>query len=526
MRTCKLLSILTAATLLPMLASAGDLAAMIRSGDRQAALSAIRDGANVNTLQNDGSSPLLWAVYKVDYELVEALLKKGAKPDLANVLGATPLNEAITLADEKMAFMLLKAGANPNLGNADDETPLMLAARVSSLPIAQALVKAGAKVNQREKYRNQSALMWAVDARSPAITDLLIQHKADVDFRAAENDWGNQITSEPRAQYRDSGGLTPLLYAARSGCVECIKSLVKAGANIDRPTPDGVTPLMTAIDNSNFSAANTLLDLGANPKLFDWWSRTAVYLAADMRTRGGAVRSPSGFRNNDTNYVPEPPQATALQVLQRLLEMGVDPNTQLDTHRPLPRPLRGRPDDHGVHAAAACRAVGGQGCRRAAAAAWRAARPAQCDGRDAADGRRRHRLRSRQGAQRRSAARCRPAGLCHRHHRAAAEGRRRHQRAHHRYQQPHRRDRAAEFDDRSPGPDRAVRAPSATTGRRSRPISSTTARAFDVKDDHGKTLVDGLTGLAGGRDTTEDRRDPAPDELVKLVKGGAGSAGS
>ncbi|MEJ0099529.1 MAG: ankyrin repeat domain-containing protein [Pseudomonadota bacterium] len=235
MRTYKLLA-LTAATLLPMLASAGDLAAMIHSGDRSAALAAIRDGANVNALQNDGSSPLLWAVYKVDYELVEALLKKGAKPDLANALGATPLNEAITVADEKMTFMLLKAGANPNLGNADDETPLMLAARVSSLPIAQALVKAGAKVNQREKYRNQSALMWAVDSRSAAITDLLIQHKAEVDFRAAENDWGNQITSEPRAQYRETGGLTPLLYAARSGCVECIKSLVKARR--ERRSPD------------------------------------------------------------------------------------------------------------------------------------------------------------------------------------------------------------------------------------------------------------------------------------------------
>ncbi|MEJ0099530.1 MAG: hypothetical protein WDO12_07210 [Pseudomonadota bacterium] len=103
---------------------------------------------------------------------------------------------------------------------------------------------------------------------------------------------------------------------------------------------------MTAIDNSNFSAANALLDLGANPNLTDWWSRTAVYLAADMRTRGGAVRTgPSGFRNNDINYMPEPPQSTALQVLQRLLEMGVNPNTQARYASSLPRPLRGRFDD-------------------------------------------------------------------------------------------------------------------------------------------------------------------------------------
>ena len=46
--------------------------------------------------------------------------------------------------------------------------------------------------------------------------------------RAAANDWGSQITSEPRAQYRPTGGLTPLLYAARSGCTECVQSILAA----------------------------------------------------------------------------------------------------------------------------------------------------------------------------------------------------------------------------------------------------------------------------------------------------------
>ncbi|MET0280349.1 MAG: ankyrin repeat domain-containing protein [Steroidobacteraceae bacterium] len=320
----------------PVGESSIELVNLVRSGDSQAALAAIRAGADVNATQADGTSPLLWAVYRVDHELVAALLQHGAKPDVGNALGATPLSEAVNLADAALVTKLLKARADPNLGNEDGQTPLMLAARTGALPIVQALVKAGARVNEREKFREQTALMWAVAANNPAVVDFLIRHKADVEARAAVNDWGNQITSEPRAQYRNTGGLTPLLYAARFGCLDCVKSLLKAGAQIDRPTPDGVTPLMTAIDNSNFDLANLLLDAGANPRLFDWWGRTAVYLAADMRTRGGGGRAgPEGVRAVDD---APPPQPGALQLLRRLLEAGVDPNPQLDMHRP----FRGR----------------------------------------------------------------------------------------------------------------------------------------------------------------------------------------
>jgi ankyrin repeat protein len=341
MPTARTLLILAASALLPALAGASQLADLIRDGDRQAALTALRAGADVNALQADGSSPLLWAVYRVDRELVQELLQRGSKPDIRNSFGALPLGEAIDLLDLAMVNLLLQGGANPNLGNDDNQTPLMMAARAGSLPIAEALLKAGARVNEREKFREQTALMWAVAASSAEIVDLLIAHKAEVDIRAASTDWGSQITSEPRAQYRNTGGLTPLLFATRSGCVACAKSLLKAGADINRPTPEGVTPLMNAIDNNNYAVANLLLDEGADPHLSDWWGRTALYLSADMRTRGGAGGGgrggPAGARPA-ADAAPAPPAGNALQVMQRLLEAGVDPNPQLNMHRP----FRGR----------------------------------------------------------------------------------------------------------------------------------------------------------------------------------------
>ena len=272
------------------------LADLIQNGDRAAALAAHRrDGADVNAAQGDGTTPLHWAVYKVDRELVAELLERGAKADVTNKYGSSPLarsREARRTCE--LVELLLDAGANVEAPNGDGQTALMLAARVGSLDIAKLLVERGADVNAREAWRDQTALMWAVDGNFPELTQFLIEHGADVNVRASANDWGSQITSEPRAQYRPVGGLTALLYAARSGCTRCVRSLLAAGADIDRPTPDGVTPLMIAIDNTSYDTARVLLDAGANPHVWDWWGRTALYVAIDMSYVPRAPAAPDG----------------------------------------------------------------------------------------------------------------------------------------------------------------------------------------------------------------------------------------
>ena len=75
------------------------LAHLIQTGNRKAALEKIRAGADVNEAQPDGTRPIHWAVYRVDYELLDALLARKAKVDVANEFGATPLGEAAKLGD-------------------------------------------------------------------------------------------------------------------------------------------------------------------------------------------------------------------------------------------------------------------------------------------------------------------------------------------------------------------------------------------------------------------------------------------
>ena len=77
----------------------------------------------------------------------------------------------------------------------------------------------------------------------------------------------------------------PLATAA----TDCVEALIGAGADVNVPTPEGVTPLMIALDNDHNDVAKLLLDRGANPHVSDWWGRTALYIVIDRKESAGVV---------------------------------------------------------------------------------------------------------------------------------------------------------------------------------------------------------------------------------------------
>jgi ankyrin repeat protein len=315
-------------------ASKGALSSLIEAGNRKAALERIRAGADVNEPQPDGTRPIHWAVHRVDYELLAALIAKKANLNIRNEFGATPIAIAAGLGDGRMVKMLLDAGAEVEGANPDGQTALMLAIKTGETAVVEMLIKAGANVNTVETFHKQTPLMWAAAAprNGGAIVKLLLAKGANVKPRALFTDWPSQITSEPRAQYRPTGGLTAFLYAARNGCYDCIEPLLAAGADINLPTPDGVTPLMLALDNDHNQVAKLLLERGANPKVWDWWGRTALYIAIDRKNP-----TPQSGSNNDsipgaTRSAAE--AASSMEIINMLLAAGVDIDAALHQHRP------------------------------------------------------------------------------------------------------------------------------------------------------------------------------------------------
>ena len=309
----------------------GSLATLIQKGDRKVALERIRAGADVNEAQPDGTRPIHWAVFKVDYELLDALIAKKAKADVTNEFGATPLAEAVKVTDARMVKTLLGAGAGVESANLDGETALMLAIKTGELPIVQMLINAGAKVNTVEKEHNQTPLMYAAAAEKNAgeMVKLLLSKGADVKPRSLSYDWPSHISEEPRVQYHPFGGLTALLYAARDGCYDCVEALIAKGADVNLPTPEGVTPLMIALDNDNNDIAKLLLDHGANPGVWDWYGRTALYIAVDRKnggSSGGGLRVPIDSSHSS--------RFSSKDIIRFLLDANVDPNPELRMHRP------------------------------------------------------------------------------------------------------------------------------------------------------------------------------------------------
>ena len=195
------------------------------------------------------------------------------------------------MANVELAGMLLEAGADANVANEDGQTPLMLAARTGNVAVAELLVRQGADVNARERYRDQSAVMWAA-AQGHARWWRSWCRRAPTSRCARRPPTGRRRSATSRAcSTGPAGGLTPLLYAARAGCLGCVKTMVEAGADKDRPNPDGMTPMIMALDNGYPEVAHYLLERGANPHTWDWWGRTPLYVAVTMR---GGAGQPSG----------------------------------------------------------------------------------------------------------------------------------------------------------------------------------------------------------------------------------------
>lgn len=311
--------------LLPLPLAAGELADAARTGDRTRVIQLLAGGADANDAHVDGTAALHWAARLDDLDMAAALLDGGADPAARNRYGVTPLNLAATNGSAAMIRLLLDAGARPNEVGIEGETVLMTASRTGNADAAAALLESGADVASRESWRGQTALMWAAAEGHPDVVRLLIDHGADVNARSAIRDWERQTTAEPRAKWMPLGGLAPLTFAAREGCVGCVEILVSAGADIHGADSDGVTPMLTAIINGHYDVAATLLDLGADPNLADATGQSPLYAAVHFNTMPESNRpAPEVIRNEISSF----------RLMELLMAAGADVNRPLDRQVP------------------------------------------------------------------------------------------------------------------------------------------------------------------------------------------------
>jgi uncharacterized protein len=306
------------------------------AGDSAGAIALLRERPDVNARGPDGTTAIMWASYNGDLELVKKLVAAGADVNAKNDFGAFALSEAAMTGSTPIIDALLKAGANADAANNEGETALMEVARTGRIDAANLLLKAGADINLTEQWGGQSPLMWAAAQSQPEMVKFLLANGANADARGVVRNWERKVIKEPRPKDMNQGGFTPLLYAAREGCIECARDLVAGGADLNLPDPHRVTPLIMAIMNVHFDLAAYLIEAGADVDKWDLYGRTPVYMAADMNTL-------PVMGNGAMVVLPSADKLTGIDIAKMLLAKGADPNIQLK-RRP---PYRNVPQDRG-----------------------------------------------------------------------------------------------------------------------------------------------------------------------------------
>ena len=355
-----------------------------RGDDRAAVARLVGQKVDVNEREADGSTALAWAAIRGNADVARLLLKAGADPDLANAFGIGPLSLAIENGAESLVGLLLEHGADPNVARESGETPLMTAARRGQVEVIELLLEHGADVNAREKKFGQNALMWA--AGTPASVRLLVDRGAEVQTTTKTWDveytiyipttftlgktgipWNNDGTYVSK-----KGGQNALFFAIRKRDLESARVLADAGLDVNDTAADGTTPLLASLYNwvpldSDFvqgqgapalagssqrfgpdlAMARFLLERGASATGADTAGYTPLHAAAlavvwsrrsgDTDGKGVYRRAPALLSLNHAISGAAPFSTDeALEVVERLLESGADPNRQ--TVYPTPGP--------------------------------------------------------------------------------------------------------------------------------------------------------------------------------------------
>ena len=227
------------------------LAEAVKRGDKQGVQALLKKKADVNAPLNDGATALHWAAYLNDADTSALLIRAGATVNVKNNYGVTPFALAAEQGNAVILEQLMKAGADPNdpmnFVNAA-ETPLHHAARAGSVDAVNLLAWAGARINARETWNNQSALMWAAAEGHAPVVKALVDAGADI-------------------YARSNGGTTPLLFAVRKGDIASVQALLDAGVSVNEKRYDSATPLLVAIINGHEDLVDFLLEKGADPNV-------------------------------------------------------------------------------------------------------------------------------------------------------------------------------------------------------------------------------------------------------------------
>ncbi|KAM0865934.1 hypothetical protein ACQ4PT_042945 [Festuca glaucescens] len=182
-------------------------------------------GFDVNCVSNTGVTPMLFAAFEGNVQVMRYLLDHGGDPAMPDDKGSTPLHLAAEEGHYEAARLLLSKGVRADPID-HRGTPLHLAAAKDHDQVVKVLLEHGADPN-RVVHHVFSPLMMAVRGKALKCMRLLIEAGADVNAHGYS-------------------GPTPLTEAVDDGLTNFVKVLLEAGADPNIPNQHGVIPIELA----------------------------------------------------------------------------------------------------------------------------------------------------------------------------------------------------------------------------------------------------------------------------------------
>lgn len=285
-----------------------------RTGKAQPVSFLLKAGADVNAKERHRQTATMWAAAEGHTEVVKMLIQAGADFKTPVDSGFTPLTFAVREGHQDTALALIDAGADVNATMEPKHSggrsvrkgtsPFLLAVENGHFDLALALLDRGADPkDDRSSFTALHVISWVrkpvrgegVEALPPPdgsgrttsiqFVKKVVARGADVNARLEQGASGKGELSHK--------GATPFLLAAETADVELMQTLVELGADPKIPNSYNSTPLMAAAglgdlapgeesgtEEEAIEAARLALDLGNDINAVDDNGETAMHGAA------------------------------------------------------------------------------------------------------------------------------------------------------------------------------------------------------------------------------------------------------
>jgi len=281
----------------------------ISEGDYDIVLEQLNQGVAVNSLDDDGNTPLIMAA-EGEEAIVELLLERGADVDTQNRNGVTALIAAVKYEDTDLVSTLLQAGAQTTIrdrkGRSAADFAGECAAHVQQNMLSLFDVKGAAKAQKAGKNRRRRKSMVYVDQQ----TRELLEAVSNGNFPKVRE----LIADDYPVNAQDDDGNTALIYAAENEPL-IVTALLKAGAQPDHQNRSGTTALMVAIRHQDMDSMRKLLAANASSSITNHDGKSPIDFARETGSEA-IVRLVFGISENLESKERSKP-ALPMEVMRR-----------------------------------------------------------------------------------------------------------------------------------------------------------------------------------------------------------------